>query len=418
MDPALRDELLGLAAALGIGLLIGLEREHRHGAENKQPVAGVRTFALTALTGAIAWRLGPVAFALAGAFVAAGAIASYLRLAAEDPGLTSEVALVCTLLLGALAMSAPALAGGLGVAVAVLLASKSKLHDFARSTLSEQEMRDGLLLAAAALIVLPLLPDGAPDPWGAFNLRRLWMLVVLVMAINAAGYVALRTLGPRMGLAITGFTSGFVSSTATIGSMGSRARSDPKLLPHCVAAALMSNVATIVQLAIVIGALSVGLLRQLAIPLAVTGAAAIVAAVLASWRSFGGVAKSGDVVPGRAFQPSHALAFAAIVGVALLLSAWINAAYGERGLLLAVGATGLADVHAAAASVAQVTGAGPPDSGSGALAVLVAFSANSVSKLVVAAVSGGFSFCVRVLPGIVAMNAAFAATVLGWLTTP
>ena len=415
MDSATRQVLVGFVVALAIGLLLGLERERRKKDTEHHIAAGIRTFALIALAGAMAHHLGPIALAIAGAFVTLGGVASYWRERDhEDPGLTTEVAMVVAFLLGALAMVEPHIAAGVGVVVAVLLASKTRLHRFAQQVLSADELRDGLLLAASALVILPLLPDEAPDPWGVFNLRRLWTLVVLVMAINAVGYVALRAIGPRLGLAITGFTGGFVSSTATIGSMGSRVRATPALLGPCVSAALMSNVATVIQLALVVGALSTTLLRQLALPLAVTGAIAVGAALLASWRSFGRSDFEGDMLPGRPFEPMHAIVFAAIVGSALLLSAFIHQRFGDSGVTLALAATGLADTHAAAASAAQMVAGQQLTVESATIACLAAFTANSLTKLVVAATTGGVKFFVRVLPGVVAMNAGFAAFVLGW----
>ena len=410
MDFQLPRELPGLVAALGIGLLIGLERERRKEDDPHLP-AGIRSFALIALVGAIAQLLGTVAIAVSGAFVGLAAAAAFWRSAPEDPGITTEVAMLVTWLLGVLAGSEPALAAGLGVAVAVILAGKGGMHAFAQRTLSKQELHDLLLLAACALIVLPLLPDAAPDPWGALNLRKLGSIVVLVMAINAAGYVALRAFGPRIGLAITGFTGGFVSSTATIGSMGSRAKQSPKLRAQCVAAALMSNVATIILLALIVGALSLSLLRALAPGLAAGCLAAIVVALVASWRSFRQAQDDGEALPGRAFALRQALVFALVVGAVLLLSAWLNAEFGTRAFELGLAAAGLADTHAPAASAAQLVAAGRIDVATATLGVLVAFSANSVSKLVVATIAGGPGFALRLAPGIVAINAAFAGVV-------
>ncbi|MCP2871735.1 DUF4010 domain-containing protein, partial [Salmonella enterica subsp. enterica serovar Typhimurium] len=88
-------------------------------------------------------------------------------------------------------------------------------------------VHDGLLLAAAALVILPLVPDRAVDPLGAINPRTLWKLAVLMMAINACGHIALRAAGPALGLSFAGFASGFVSSTATIAAMGAEARRNP-----------------------------------------------------------------------------------------------------------------------------------------------------------------------------------------------
>lgn len=197
------DTLRGLAVAVGIGLLVGVERERRR-AEDGHGVAGVRTFALIALAGALAERVGGIGIALAGGFVALAALAAYRSSRDADPGLTTEVAMLVVFLLGVLAMRELALAAGLGVGVALLLAAKSRVHRFVQRVLTDQELHDALLLAAAAAIVLPLLPDRSLDPWQVLNLRKLWLLAVLVMAINAAGHVALRAFGPRAGLLLAG----------------------------------------------------------------------------------------------------------------------------------------------------------------------------------------------------------------------
>ena len=119
-------------------------------------------------------------------------------------------------------MQQPALAAGLAVTVAVLLAARSRLHRFVRSVLTEDELQDALIFAGATLVVLPLVPDRPMGPYGALNPHSIWILVILVMAISAAGYIAVRMLGARFGLPIAGLASGFISSTATIGAMGAR----------------------------------------------------------------------------------------------------------------------------------------------------------------------------------------------------
>ena len=143
MPPALP----GLVAALGIGLLIGLERERRREDDPQLP-AGIRSFTLIALAGAVAYLLGTVAIAVSGAFVGLAAAAAFWRSSPQDPGVTTEVAMLVTWLLGVLAGSEPALAVGLGVAVAVILAGKSRMHQFAQRVLTTQELHDLLLLAA------------------------------------------------------------------------------------------------------------------------------------------------------------------------------------------------------------------------------------------------------------------------------
>ena len=128
--------LYGFLAALGGGLIVGIERERSKGEGPGRAAAGVRTFILVALAGAIAQQLGGIGIAVGGAFVALAALASYRRSRSEDPGLTTEVALLVTFLLGVLAMTALPIAAGLGVVVALVLASKSSLHRFVRHKLT------------------------------------------------------------------------------------------------------------------------------------------------------------------------------------------------------------------------------------------------------------------------------------------
>ena len=172
MDEATPETWLALSSALGLGLLIGLVRERRPG--RAHAIAGLRTHALVALAAAVAMSLGVpvllVALALTGLLAAMG----YRATSADDPGLTSEVTLVLTFLLGAMAMRTPALATGLAVVVAVLLYAKEPLHELTRETFSEREVFDGLLLLASALVILPILPDRPIGPYQAINPATIW----------------------------------------------------------------------------------------------------------------------------------------------------------------------------------------------------------------------------------------------------
>jgi hypothetical protein len=223
--------ILNLAVALGIGLLIGAERERRKGAGPSRSPAGIRTFTVTSLAGAVSFIVGgEVLLAVATAGVIILTVAAYWRGHENDPGLTTEIALILTALLGGLAIQQPALAAGIAVVVAVLLAARSRLHRFVSSVLTEDELNDGLIFAGATLVVLPLVPDRPMGPYGALNPHSIWILVILVMAISAAGYIAVRLLGARFGLPIAGLASGFISSTATIGAMGARVAKTPDVL--------------------------------------------------------------------------------------------------------------------------------------------------------------------------------------------
>jgi uncharacterized membrane protein (DUF4010 family) len=394
------DPVLALAVALGVGMLLGVERERRKGEGTSRAAAGVRTFALVGLAGGVSWRVGQAAVAgVALAFVALAAIVGYLRSHQEDPGLTTEVALVIDFLLGALAQRDTALAAGVGVATAIVLAGRERIHTVVRETLSERELHDGLLFAACAVIVLPLLPDRGFGPHGSLNPSIIWRLVVIVMAIQAAGYVALRAIGPRYGLLVAGLLGGFVSSTATIGIMGARAAREPGQRPAATAAAVVSSVATIILLAIVVGAASLETLRELALPLIFAGLAAVGYALLFALRATR-LEEQEESERGRAFNLRVAIVLAVTVAIVLLVASVLNAALGRAGLVLGTATAGLADSQSAAISAATLSHAGQISTSSAALAVLAALSANTLSKAVVAAVFGKRRFAADVWPGL------------------
>jgi uncharacterized membrane protein (DUF4010 family) len=389
-----------LFVALGIGLLVGAERERRKGEGLDRGVAGVRTFAVTALLGAVCQVLGgELLLAVLAVGVAALSAVTVYAAPAGDRGLTTEVALMLTLLLGALAVRAPELAAGLGVALAVLLAFKAPLHHFVKSVITERELDDALILAAASLVILPLLPDRHMGPFEAINPSITWTIVVLIMLVSALGHVASRVLGPRLGLPAAGFASGFVSSTATIAAMGGRAAGEPLLARHAASAAVMSSVATVVQLSLVLAVTSPAVLRSLAVPLLLAGlAAAAYAVVFALTTLRQSVPEPSD--PGPAFSVKTAIILAGMISAMVLLSAACEAWLGRGGVVLAAILSGFADTHAAAVSVASLEASGRLAAASAVVPVLAAFTANTVSKIVVAVVAGGWGFALRIVPGL------------------
>jgi uncharacterized membrane protein (DUF4010 family) len=387
--------------ALGIGLLIGAERERRKGTGPARSPAGIRTFTVTSLAGAISFIVGSdVLLAVATAGVIALTAIAYARGRDDDPGLTTEVALILTVLLGGLSMQQPALAGGLAVIVAVVLASRTRLHRFVRSVLTEDELNDILIFAGATLVVLPLVPDRSMGPYGALNPHSIWVLVVLVMAISGAGYIAVRVLGTRFGLPIAGLASGFISSTATIAAMGARVKATAAVMTSAVAGAVLSTIATIAQLAIVLGATSWPTLRTLSIPLAGAGLTAVIYGTIFTFLALR--QKGGDEARGgRAFNLTTALVFALTLSCIIVASAALQEWFGENGIILAAALAGFVDTHSAAISAASLVASGKMAPADAVLPVLAGLTTNTVSKLVLAGTSGGRSFAVRVIPGLI-----------------
>lgn len=400
-------DLWALAVSLGIGLLLGLERERRKGRGPGRGAAGIRTFALVALLGGVSLRVGGSGGLVVGAaFVAAAAIVSYIRgmRADDDPGLTTEVALVVTYMLGALAQRDAGLAAALAVGVAVLLASRTWLHRLVRDTLTDDEVHDGLLFAAAALVILPLLPDRDLGPHGALNPATVWRLVIIITAIGAIGHVAVRTVGPRFGLPLAGLASGFISSIMTIVAMGRRAAQQPPLIAAAVAGAVMSSVATVALTAVVVGAVSPGALREMWLPLAFAGVATLAAAAFATGRS-ARTAPPETISPGRAFDLRAATVFAGALTGSVVLASVFTDALGGGGLVVVAAAAGLADAQAASAAAAALVASGAIEPHEAVLPVVVGLSTNTATKAVAALLAGRVGFARGVWPGLVLLMA-------------
>ena len=280
MDEFLDRVELRVAVALIVGLVIGAEREQRlastepneRGAVHKS--AGIRTFAIVGLLGAVGVLLAqPWTLALFALGVIAASLVSYALGDRTDPGLTSEMALVLTFGLGALAITQPMLSLAIGITAALLLAFRAHIHAVVKDVLSPAELRDALIVAGAALVALPVLPDRAIDPWEVINPFVLWRLVVLILSVHLGAHVARRVFGARWGMTIAGLASGFVSSSATIAAMGSQAKREPTQAKGAIAAGTASTVATFVQLFLIVSAASPALARHLVVDAAAHGAA-------------------------------------------------------------------------------------------------------------------------------------------------
>ena len=398
--------ILNLVSAVAVGALIGAERERRKGEGPARAPAGIRTFTITSLSGAVAFSLGGIGLlAVLTGSVAIMVAISYWRAQDRDPGLTTEIVLVLTALLGGMCMQSPQTAAAIAVAVTVLLYTKAWLHNLVITVISKAELDDALIFAAATLVVLPLVPNRPMGPYLALNPHSIWVVIVLVMAISAAGYVAVRLFGARFGLPLAGAISGFISSAATIGAMGSRAKKSKDLLAACVAGAVLSTVATIAQMALVVGATSMPTLIALSGPLLLAGGVAAVyglAFTLLAAHNAGGE----KVQTGGVFSLNTALAFGVILGLVLLISAGLQTRYGDTGVLLAAAIAGLVDTHAAGISVASLVASGKFTPQDAVLPILAGLTSNTLTKIVMAATSGGWPFALRVVPGLILVTLA------------
>lgn len=389
-----------LITALGIGLMIGVVRERRHAPNSAG--AGIRTHALISILGAVSWGLGLIPFTVTLTIVGVFAVSSYFFTARKDPGLTGEVTIILTFILSAFARENIPLAGGLGVLCTILIQAKDFIHRLTRELISEQELSDGLLLLASAVIVMPILPDKAIDQWGVLKLTTIWRIVILIMATGMLGHLARRTLGVRLGLPIAGFFSGFASSTAAIASMGQRAKQDSHLVSPAAASSLLANLASLLLFIGVITTVSQKLLQAMLIPFLL---ASVFLGVVITFLLFNYRPKREDEVPpsGQIFKLSHALFIATVIAGVSILSAWLNERYGGMGALATCILVAMAEIHAAAASLGQLADNGVLEISTAKWGVVGVLISSTVAKTFLAYFSGGKSYCLKVGLGLLAM---------------
>lgn len=372
-----------LAEALGIGLLIGIEREQQAHRSGKEALAGVRTFTLASLVGALCMLAGGMPLlAVAVVIVGALSIAVIVMRGNQTVGLTTSLALIAVVLLGALAIETATMAAGIAVLIASLLAAREVLHKFSRKILTSVELRDGLILGASILVILPVLPNIDVGPGGALNPRNLFIIIVLIMSIGAAGHIATRSIGARLGLPLSGFLSGFVSSTASIAELGRRAAKNLDEARSASAGAALSSVSSLMQIRVILFALSPKLFVASAPALLGAGfAAALYGAVTFLLSMRGDRVPEALEIPSQVFSVQGAIKFMLIVASVMLISAILSERFGSDAVTPAMTLAGLVSTNSAAVALASLVAAGQIPAVDGALPLVAALSANTFVRL-------------------------------------
>ena len=407
-----------LASAAGCGLLMGIERERRKGAGPDRALAGVRSFTLASLAGAAAALTAvPALVAVGAALVAALAVVAYARDRSGDPGVTTEIALLLAYVIGVTCARDQLLAAALAVVVTGLLALRDALHQFSNQWLQPGEVRSGLILAALALLVYPLAPN-TPLWQGVLNPQVAVRLVIVLLVIQSLAHVGRRLLQARQAMALSALASGFVSSTATIASLGMEAREGTVAVRAQAGAAVLSCVATMAQIVVVAAAVQPAWLVRLWAP-ALAGA--VVAGAWGWWRVRGATGGLEDGTTRPQLPPDTAmfkLRDAALIAALLtavqvgvqLLTRW----QGDAGMLAGALLAALADVHAATAALLVQGGPASPMAPAVAQALMAALLVHAGSKSAVALASGGWRYALAVAPGIVAHTLAFVGVMALW----
>lgn len=398
------EALQAFATSIGIGLLIGLERERQSDLK-----AGLRTFALVGLLGCLCALLAQTTDS--GWILAAGMLAiAAMMIAAHvsdpldsgDPGTTSVVALMVCYSLGAVVWYGYAsTAITLAIATTVLLYFKAQLHGISKS-LTHIDLLSILQFGVLALVILPILPDKDFGPYRALNPHNIWWMVVLISGVSLAGYTALRLTGARHGATLIGLFGGLASSTATTMIFARHARTHADLARTAMVVILLANIVVMAR----IGLVSFAVAPAIAVPLFSVlgcGIALGVAATLWGWRQIA----AGDALPmPNVTNPTEiktALSFGVVYALVLVLSAWLQDVAGNRGLYLLAVASGLTDVDAITLSALRMFTTEKLSAAQTVTAICLATLSNLAFKTGLVMVIGGAALARRTLPGLAAI---------------
>jgi uncharacterized membrane protein (DUF4010 family) len=418
------DLLSRFALALGIGLLIGLERgwrtrEHEAGSR----AAGVRTFTISGLLGGVAGALGQTLGGIAAgvllglSFVAFAIVMAVFSIeenrADRQYSATTWVAAMLTFALGAYALIGDMrAAAALAVAAAVILAMREQIHGWVQR-ITWPELRSGLVLLAMTFVALPLLPDDPVGPYGGVNLREVWIIAIVLAVVSFAGYAAVKHFGARRGVLIAGLAGGLASSTAVTIANARRAAAGEGSTRLLAGGVSLASAVMFLRVCGIVLVINPSLIGRLAPPLV---AAALAGLALGVWAGRSSGSEAGTVQPvdfRNPFSFVAVLGFALLLGLVILLGRVVAEYFGASGAIVGAAVIGLADVDSVTISTARLTPS-PLSALEASVAILAAVATDTLSKAAIGAAiaPGRFAF------EIVGMAAACLAAggLAAWVT--
>jgi uncharacterized membrane protein (DUF4010 family) len=394
---------LRFAAALGLGVLIGLERERTQKPEGG--FAGVRTFGLISLAGAMAAyvdvalarpALGLALFVAVAALVVVSAVVSARQ---GDIGITTEVSALLAFVLGFLCVGGNVpLAAGLAVASGGILALKQWLHNLARR-IETADVEATLKFAIVTLIILPLVPNQTygPPPLDVINPYQIWWMVVLISGLNFASYILVKVVGAEHGIGLTGLLGGLVSSTAVSLGFAQRSRTQPEQAPALAVGILLAWSVMFFRVVLLVAVIAPALAWALASRLGALGAVSLALAFFLHRRREG-AARASVSAGANPFELGQAIRFGLLFGVVTFAAKAAQIYLGDAGLYLAGALAGLTDVDAIVLSMAQLALSEPASQGVAARTILIAVLANTGVKGAMAIFMGAPALRTVMLP--------------------
>jgi uncharacterized membrane protein (DUF4010 family) len=413
MTEASQELLLRLLISLGLGFLIGLEREYaKRVVDKEEPFAGVRTYTFIALFGFLSAflseRYGEWVFITALAGLLGLVVTTYALTAKSGSyGITTELSGILAFVLGAVVYQGEILfAVIVTVIVTTLLSLKLKLHRFVAS-LTAQEIRAFIQFTIISAVVLPFLPDEPWGPNGVWNPHDIWTMVVLVTGISLAGYLLAKVLGTRKGTLLAGVVGGLVSSTAVTLSLARRTRHQPSASHVVAAVGIIAATATLYpRILLETWVVNRELALRMALPIALITAVAFGIAYLVNRKD--GKETAPEVLMTNPLNFAVAVQFALAYMAVQWLMDLASAHYSTEGLFATSAVFGATDMDAITLSIAR--GPGVADTLKGVTAILLATLSNTVMKFLIVVFLGDRSLRKWVGLG---FGLIFIATVMG-----
>ena len=418
LNTVLSPFFIGLLVSAGVGLIIGLEREFNT-RDKPAHIGGIRTFIMAAILGYCAGWIGNLGYpvvliaVLSGFFLLVG-IAYYAQSVQGNIGLTTEMALFMTIVLGVV-ISAGYLRESLAVVVlmTLVLSLKEQLHSIIKR-ITEEELFAFIKFIVLALLVMPMLPDESFGPENLLNLRDLGWIVVLVLSISFAGYLMLKFGSPKKGILLTAVTGGLFSSTMVAWVFSSRSRERKDLAPAFGSGIVLASSIMYIRVFVLTTVFAFPVAMLLLPPLLFM----LIASLIPTWRAFRThqmETEAPQLSPGNPLDIKNAVLFVLLyIGITFLM-------YGSRQWLgptmtYFTGAlAGVADSDAITISTAKWAAATPGYQYQAAVIILLAVMSNSAFKLLVSIFNGAAEIRRTVFSGFGIVLLIGAVFVVYWL---
>jgi uncharacterized membrane protein (DUF4010 family) len=386
MDLTLVFKQLGIA--LGLGLLVGLQRERV-----ASRLAGVRTFPMITILGTVCAMLAQPfgGWVMAAGFITLAAVIIIGNIVAlkdghTDPGLTTEIAMLLMFAVGAyLVVGHEEVAIAVGGGLAVLLQFKGELHGVT-SRFGETDLKAIMQFALISLVILPVLPNQTYDRYAVLNPRQIWWMVVLIVGINLGGYIAYKFFGSETGVILGGILGGLISSTATTVSYSKRTSNAPDASRLAAIVIIISSTVVYARVLLEIALVAPSFLPFASVPILIL---LLLFMTLGAGVWLWAREEQTEMPPQQnPTELKSALFFAIVYAIVIFAVAAVRARFGDSGLYIVAGLSGLTDVDAITLSTSQLVNSGRLGAETGWRLIVVALMSNLVFKTAIVVALG------------------------------